>query len=186
MKKWQVLFVFFVAGSMFAGEIIKTDFSKCDNPAKDKLGRENTNISGKLPAGWSDDSLWGKATVKYVPEEERGGGKYLQIQVPAPGSGKRGQLVNLNVPDLTEKTTYTIKFRLRNPGQTLISIGLRMKEKPWTMLWQKINKFSPEWKNYEFTFTLDKKDVGIGIWINMPPGTVLDIKSLELNSKKAK
>jgi len=168
-----------------AGSIVATDFSACTIPVADKLNRPNPNISGTVPAGWSDDSHWGQAKVTYTPEQDPDGTAYLRIQVPTPGSGKPGAFVNLNLPEMTGKTTYTLAFRARNVGQTVVNIGIRMKEKPWTMLASKAGKLSADWQDYRETYTLDAKDTPIGIWIMMPPGTVLDLKSLALSSEPA-
>jgi hypothetical protein len=167
-----------------AGSIISTDFGACTIAIADKLNRENPNISGKVPAGWADDSHWGQAKMVYEPTGE-GGIDFLRIQVPAPGSGKPGALVNMNVPEMTGKTVYTLAFRARNVGQTVVTIGIRMKEKPWSMLGCKVGKLSTDWQDYRETYTLDVKDTPLGLWIMMPPGTVLDLKSLELTAEPA-
>lgn len=183
MKRTMSIVVsLFAVAALNAETIISTDFGKSEIAIADKLKRENSNISGKCPEGWSDDSHFNKSTVVYEPTEE-GGDKFLRISVPEPGSGKPGAFVNLNLPEMKGKTSYTMKFRLRNPGQTIVRLAIRMKEKPWTMLADKSGKFTGDWADYEAKFVIDQKDTPIGVWIVMPVGSVLDLKSFELSSE---
>ena len=116
-----------------AAPLIDSDFGGSDREILGRAGNPHARVTGVVPEGWADASVWAEVWAECgVVEEE--GRRFLRINVTKMSTG-RFQLTRAPLPDVRGETYFRLTFRLRNFTGAQVELGLRMSDTPWEMYW---------------------------------------------------
>ncbi len=135
-----------------------------------------TQISGKLPPGWKDNSSWAKVDCKYDIGEDDGR-RYISIKANRIDLG----YVSLcrDLPNYTDNTLFHLRIRARG-ADSKVEFGIRQAGSPYKFEWSTSETLSSEWKNFEYYFSLDRNHDPVGFWWNVKSVGQVDISLLQL------
>ncbi len=184
MRKWQTAMlagaIWLLALGARAETILETDFGQADQPILTAQGQANPEVSGVLPAGWTEDSsAW--ADVKVTCQvQEQDGQRYLRLAVQEVKEG-RVQFCKRGLPGLGKEAFYRLTLRARSARESMIEYGVRLSGEPYEFLWNTRKTLKSDWQELNHDFQVKDPGAEIGFWINLDgAGDTVDLAYLKL------
>ncbi len=135
-------------------------------------------ISGKLPAGWNENSSnWCAAKAACLPMTD-GERKFLRLDVQDLGGG-RAQFQRTLDP-FQESCALRLSISYRNPDALEATIGLRQVGHPFEFLKSTKLPGCADWTLSSSLFNVDKSVKDVGIWLNVDGVGAFDVESVKL------
>jgi hypothetical protein len=135
------------------------------------------HISGRLPAGWRENSEWAKASVTYTETAEQAR-TFTHVDVTSIGEG--WAQIACNLPDVKEPVLVRLSLTMRSPTAMPVQIGVRLLGTPYTFLWDTTSTLSADWEDYAFEFPLEPSKQPAGLFLVFPRAGTADIDSVRM------
>ncbi|MFA7236652.1 MAG: hypothetical protein WC058_07295 [Phycisphaeraceae bacterium] len=144
------------------------------NPPNDKM-------QGRLLEGWSDNSEWAEVWGRYDAMSEGGQG-FIRMTLTQYKGGAM-MMYHAPLPPVKTPSIYRLQVRGRSmEGDTQGRLGFAVREAagPHKNLWIVEPNLGPEWRDYEWTFSLNPINCDSGFWINWSGKGSVDIAGVRL------
>jgi len=172
-----VLFSASVCGGE-SSELIDTNFGAADKYTDIPAAEKNERISGALPGGWHDNSVWAKVWASYQRLEEDGRA-FLRVSVT------RQELGNCQLafalPKLEAETFFRFSFSARSGTATRAQLGIRQAGPPYRFLWDCAPALRAVWQDFAFEFRLEKQNAAAGFFVVIDGVGEVDLARLSLS-----
>lgn len=175
---WLTLLALPVCLPAGAEVVIETDFGAADQPVAITSPDGRTNVTGKLPKGWQENSTgsWQPdMVIRYTPGAD-GERRFLSIQRV---SGGRIQLAH-PLPELTEPAWFRLSLTARSPNGAVAELGVRFNGPPYSFPWSVVPHLDPVWRELTYDFRLDKQPQSCRVQFSLSDTGVVDIARLTL------
>lgn len=163
-------------GGSAAGEVlIDSDFGAGGRTIDSE--HAEGRVTGRLPAGWRDNSSWARAWVNYEPKREKGR-TFTRVDVERIEEGWAQAAFDL--PDVEGTGLMRLSLEARSPTGMGAEVGIRQRDRPYRFLWRTGLATGPQWRKFSYRFTLERNRQPIGLYLVMNSVGALDLANLRL------
>lgn len=157
--------------------LVSTDFAASDQPVADQPGVALDRTTGALPWGWREESSWARVWTDYEQRGEEEGG-YLRVKV---SKIERDwcQFVQ-QLPSFGQEATCRLTLRGRSLEGQPLHIGVRVRNVPYTYLWDTSVPLKTGWQDFRYDFKLPREEGEVGLYLRVEKVGSVDLKSVKL------
>jgi hypothetical protein len=134
-------------------------------------------VHGEMPAGWRDNSTFGRAWIDYS-RVAADGRTFLRAAVTKVEDG-RCQF-NFPLARFDSETWLRLSVALRNPDHLLITMGVRRAGMPYRFAWETTRNFPAGWSEQQFYGRVPRSDADVAFFIVVQGVGTVDLARLRL------